>query len=93
VTVGSDGLLYIADRKPVIESLMVDVEGRIWVERNLVQGTVWGVFDASGRLVGALGGFEHDRLRTAPWLSDQYVAWVSRGQLDSPRVHWARIDR
>lgn len=79
------------DRKPILESLMVDIHGRLWVERNLEHGTRWEVFDRGGRLMASVGGFAHDRQRTVPWLSDDYVAWVSRGQSDIPRVHLARI--
>jgi hypothetical protein len=79
--------------KPFIESLMVGIDGRIWVERNLDEGTVWEVFDDRGRLIGSIDGFEHDRQRTVPWLGEHHIAWVSRGPLDVPRVHVARFDR
>jgi hypothetical protein len=79
--------------KPFIESLMVGVDGRIWVERNLETGTLWEVFDPDGRLVGSVDGFDHDRQRTVPWLGEDRIAWVSRGPDDIPRVHLARIRR
>jgi hypothetical protein len=72
---------------------MVDVEGRIWVERNLEVGTLWEIFDAEGRLVASLDGFSHDRQRTVPWLSDHHVLWVTRDSSDVPHVHAARIRR
>jgi hypothetical protein len=79
------------EHMPAIESLMVDVLGRLWVERNLETGTLWEVFDETGAMVGAIEGFDHDRQRTVPWLGGEHVAWVSRGELDLPRVHLARI--
>jgi hypothetical protein len=79
--------------KPFIESLMVGVDGRIWVERNLAEGTVWEVFDERGQLIGSVGGFEHDRQRTVPWLGEDRIAWVSRGPMDVPHVHVARLSR
>jgi hypothetical protein len=77
--------------KPAIESLMVGVDGRIWVERNLEYGTLWEVFDARGHLLASVPGFRHDRERTVPWLSSDLVAWVSRGPSDFPIVHVARL--
>jgi hypothetical protein len=79
--------------KPFIESLMVGIDGHVWVERNLDEGTVWEVFDDSGRLIGSIDGLEHDRQRSVPWLGEHHIAWVSRGPLDVPRVHVARLTR
>ena len=79
------------DRKPAIESLMVDRVGRLWVERNLTVGTLWEVFSDEGELLGSLPGFDHDRQRTVPWLGPSRLAWVSRDSLDIPRVHLARV--
>jgi 6-bladed beta-propeller len=79
------------ERKPAVEGIMVDVTGRLWVERNLERGTRWEVFDLGGRLVGAVDGFGHDRQRTVPWLGARHVAWVGRDTLDVPRVHLARL--
>ncbi|MCI0432886.1 MAG: 6-bladed beta-propeller [Gemmatimonadetes bacterium] len=77
--------------KPAIESLQVDVAGRLWVERNLEQGTRWEIFDEQGRLTGSLPGFDHDRQRSVPWLGPDHIAWITRDSLDIPFVHLARV--
>jgi NHL repeat len=79
--------------KPPIVSLMVDVDGRLWVERNMETGTLWEIFDADGRVIASLPGFVYDRQRTVPWLSRDRIAWVTRGESDFPQVHVARIIR
>ena len=79
--------------RPHIESLMVDRQGHLWVERNIEAGTRWEIYDHGGRPIGYISGLEHDRQRTVPWLSDDYVAWVRRGPMDEPSVHLARITR
>jgi hypothetical protein len=86
-------VLHRPANKPYIESLMVDTHGRLWVERNIEAGTRWEIYDHSGRPIAYISGLEHDRQRTVPWLSDDYVAWVRRGPLDEPSVHVARIAR
>jgi len=77
--------------KPPIEGIMVDVTGRLWVERNLVSGTLWEVFSDTGELLAAVGGFAHDRQRTVPWLGEGRVAWAARDSLDIPYVYTARM--
>jgi len=77
--------------KPYFESLMVDLQGRLWVERNLERGTRWEIFDDAGWLVGAVDGFGHYREGTVPWLGAAHVAWVSRDSLEVPHVHLARL--
>jgi hypothetical protein len=79
--------------KPYIESVIVDLEGRLWVERNLEHGTRWEIFDSAGRLIGALDGFDHYRQGTVPWLGPDHVAWVTRDSLEVPYVHLARLSR
>jgi hypothetical protein len=81
------------ERKPAMEGIMVDVTGRLWVERNLEHGTLWEVFDGRGRLVAAVEGLDHYRQGTVPWLGVEHVAWVRRDSLDVPRVHLARLTR
>ena len=76
--------------KPPVEGLMVDVVGRLWVERNLVEGTLWEVFQ-DGALIGSVPGFNHDRQRTVPWLGKERIAWVTRDALDVPYVHAAYL--
>jgi hypothetical protein len=79
------------ERKPHLEAIMVDVTGRLWVERNLENGTQWEIFDTAGRLTSRMRGFEYDRQRTVPWIGTHHIAWVTRDSLDVPRVHLARI--
>lgn len=85
--------LHRPANKPHIESLMVDTHGRLWVERNIDVGTRWEIFDQGGRPIAYIAGLEHDRQRTVPFLSDDYVAWVRRGPMDEPTVHLARFAR
>lgn len=81
------------DNKPPIEGLMVDIPGRLWVEANAAEGTRWEVFDRDGRLIGSVNGFAHDRQRTVPWIGENYIAWVSRDELDVAHVYVASINR
>jgi len=77
--------------KPPIEGIMVDVVGRLWVERNQVSGTLWEVFSDTGELLASVPGFAHDRQRTVPWLGEGRVVWATRDSLDIPYVHTARL--
>lgn len=79
------------DNQPVLASLMVDVTGRLWVERNLVSGTLWEIFDQTGQLIGSLPGFNHDHQWSVPWLSETTAIWVAKDDLDVPFVHVGRI--
>jgi len=77
------------DFLPALRSVVVDVAGRIWVERTTWEGTVWEGYDDSGEPVGALPGLGHDRERTVPFFGDRFVAWVTRGEFDIPLVRVA----
>ncbi len=75
------------DVAPPLRSLLVDVAGRIWIERTLADGTLWEAFDVDGAPIGSADGFDHDRERTVPFFGRDYVAWVTRGAFDIPGVH------
>lgn len=85
------GTLQRPERQPAFRNLLVDVAGRLWVERNLPEGTLWEIFDAEGRLVATVPAFRYSD-RAAPYLSPGHLAWVAEDvETGIPRVHLAAL--
>ena len=78
------------EMKTALRNLLVDTEGRLWVEIYTETGTAWEVFDPSGALRGRVEGFSYDE-RVAPSIRQGLVAWVSRDSLGVQRAHTARV--
>ena len=76
--------------KHAFTNLLLDVEGRLWVEAVTPSGTEWDVFGTDGRLIGTVPGFDYDR-SLAPALNGDDVAWISSDSLGVQRVHLARL--
>ena len=79
--------------KPVIRGLVVDDEGRLWVDRAVEQGALplYDVFDRDGRYQGSVQlGFEPD-----PYLSIRvrhgFIYAVELDDLDVPFIVRARV--
>lgn len=77
-------------RKAALESLLLDTEGRIWVEAVDEGGRVWEVFDSGGGLLGSIPGFRYQD-RVAPSIRQGRIAWSSTDSLGVEYVHWARV--
>lgn len=73
-----------------LRNLLMDPEGRVWVEAVGATGAVWEVFDLDGRLLGQIPGFGYEK-RVAPSIRGMRIAWVSMDSLGIQRVHWARV--
>lgn len=78
------------EMKTALRNLLVDTEGRLWVEVYTKTGTAWEVFAPSGALRGWVEGFPYDE-RVAPSIRHGLVAWVSRDSLGVQRAHVARV--
>lgn len=78
------------DLKAALRNLLVDTEGRLWVEAVGEESTVWEVFDATGRLLGSVPGFAYQD-RVAPSIRKGRIAWSSTDSLGVQYVHWGRI--
>lgn len=76
--------------KHAFTNLLLDVDGRLWVEAVTPSGTEWDVFSTDGRLIGTVPGFDYDR-SLAPALNGDDIAWISRDSLGVQRVHLARL--
>ncbi len=76
--------------KHAFTNLLLDVDGRLWVEAVTPSGTEWDVFSTDGRLVGTVVGFDYDR-SLAPALNGDDIVWISRDSLGVQRVHLARL--
>lgn len=76
--------------KVPLRNLLMDTEGRVWVEAVGQTGSVWEVFDPRGRLIGSLPGFEYDS-RVAPSIRGNRLAWAATDSLGVQYVHWGRI--
>jgi 6-bladed beta-propeller len=76
--------------KHAFTNLLLDVDGRLWVEAVTPSGTEWDVFGTDGRLIGTVPGFDYDR-SLAPSLNGDDIAWISRDSLGVQRVHLARL--
>lgn len=74
------------ESKPALAYLMVDPDGRLWVERYTADGTAWEVFDGEGRLIGTLAGFDYTE-DVPPTVRGEAIAWVSLDELEVQRVH------
>ncbi len=77
-------------RKAAIRNLLVDTQGQLWVEAVGEHGPVWEVFDAEGRLVGSIPGFEYQD-RVAPSIRGRRIAWSTADSLGVQYVHWGRV--
>lgn len=77
-------------RKAALENLLLDTEGRVWVEAVSEDGRVWEIFDAEGGLLGSVPGFTYQE-RVAPSIRRGHIAWSSRDSLEVEYVHWARV--
>ena len=84
--------LVFADELPVIASLRVDWDDRIWVTRTGADGSSGGPTDivtADGRYVGTLPA---DGLRTPHGFGpDGLMAYIERDEMDVPRVRVIRL--
>jgi len=78
------------DVKPAVKDLLIDVEGRLWVEATTTQGDRWEIFDRDGRLIGSLPSFRHSR-RVPPYLGKDRVAYVVEDSLGVQRVEVAEF--
>ncbi|MGD2045316.1 MAG: hypothetical protein PVJ80_10340 [Gemmatimonadota bacterium] len=78
-----------AERTP-IENLLMDDEGRVWIEAARATDTVWEVFDARGRLLASVPGFDYDK-SVAPSIRGGLMAWVRTDSLDVQYVEWGRL--
>jgi hypothetical protein len=77
-------------QRAAIESILVDTEGRVWIEAVRTTDTVWEVFDPAGRLIGSVPGFEYDG-SVAPTVRGNEIAWVRRDSLGVQYVEWGRL--
>lgn len=77
-------------RKAALKNLLVDTEGRVWVEAVSDGGRVWEIFDADGELLGSVPGFAYLE-RVAPSIRQGRIAWSSVDSLEVEYVHWARV--
>ena len=51
--------LPMADVQPPVRDLLIDPQGRLWIDAITPDGAFWEVFDPSGRLVGRVPAFPH----------------------------------
>lgn len=78
------------DVKPAVRDLLIDLEGRLWVEATTTQGNMWEIFDRDGVLIGSLPSFARSR-RVPPYLAKDRVAYVSEDSLGVQRVEVAEF--
>ena len=76
--------------KPPVKDLLIDVEGRLWVEATTAQGDMWEIFDRDGVLIGSLPSFARSR-RVAPYLGRDRLAYVLEDSLGVQRVEVAEF--
>lgn len=76
--------------KPFIADLIVDTEGRFWVEVNQANGTEWEVFSPEGELLGTVEAHPRGD-RAAPYFTDEYMVLVSTDSLDVEGVDVYRL--
>lgn len=90
---GKIDLSRIPDTKPAAESLFVDDEGRIWVDRltENPEGQEYDLFDAEGRFLGRVSlPVPVPRVRL---VRDGFLYGVTQDELGVPYVVRLRIDR
>jgi hypothetical protein len=75
--------------KPPVSDLLIDVQGRLWVEVAAADGDRWEIFDPEGRLIAALPLFPRDR-ENAPYLGSDRLVYVVDDSL-VPRVRVAEF--
>ena len=73
-----------------LQNLLVDTEGRVWIEAVGTSGAVWEVFDTLGNLVATLPGFNYDH-RVPPSIRGDRIAWVEADSLGVQYARWARV--
>lgn len=78
------------DVKPAVRDLLIDLEGRLWVEATTTRGNMWEIFDRDGVLIGSLPSFARSR-RVPPYLAKDRVAYVSEDSLGVQRVEVAEF--
>lgn len=77
-------------RQAALQNLLVDTDGRVWVEAVGPGGSLWEIFSTEGRLIGSVPGFSYDD-RVAPAIRGDRIAWANTDSLGVQRVHWGRI--
>ncbi len=77
--------------KPFIADLIIDTDGRFWVEVNLANGTAWEVFSPEGELLGTVEAHSRGD-RAAPYFTHEYIVLVSTDSLDVEGVDVYRLD-
>lgn len=79
------------DTRAPIRNLLLDTQGRVWVEAVQEAGTTWEIFDPGGRLLASVDGFEYSG-SVAPSIRGDHIAWVRTDSLDVQYVEWGRLN-
>jgi hypothetical protein len=76
--------------KPALRHVLFDDDGRMWVEATTAAGWEWEVFDASGRLLGAMPAPTRDE-RIEPLVRNGRIYLVTADSLGEGRVEVHRF--
>ena len=77
--------LPMADVQPPVRDLLLDAQGRLWVEAITPDGRYWEVFDPPGRLVARVPVFPRGE-GTVPYFTERHIVAVSTDSLDVQTV-------
>lgn len=78
------------DAKAAMNNILVDRDGRLWVEVFTANGTRWEIFDRTGALEASMPGFAYD-VRVPPSVSGDLLTWVDEDSLGIQRARMAEI--
>jgi hypothetical protein len=83
------------DRKPALDQLLVDEEGRLWVRRVREEGAppLYDLFDGEGRYLGLLETGFHPHPYWVPTVRGGHAYFLVPGELEVPTVVRAPIPR